>query len=235
MVRMETLSVSEAAARLGVNHKVIRRLIAQRLVDATMRMGRHGREWRINAASLESYRERTYGEAPERDAPASAGAPIASRPAAPSAHLVEELREDKRFLRDQLDRLTSILQNGGPAPCPETSAASAPGPKAVTASLQQALRMAGPDAVSSLEFTATRLLWGRPVLWRMAARDAADVSALIDAVLSSSAEWDPPAGECLLVVARNADGDVLWGTACGPGWFGPRFVEALRGSRVERL
>jgi excisionase family DNA binding protein len=226
---METLTVSEAAGRLGVNHKVIRRLISQGHVDASLRMGRHGPEWRIDAASLESYRERAYG-----DAPVAGAVSASARPAPATAQMLEELREDKRFLREQVDRLTSILQNGG---TPDAASPGRPEPAsgAVTGSLQQALRLAGPEHIASMEFVAPRASHDHAMLWRTAARNPADIAALIGAVLSDTAQWDPPANECLFVFARDATGGVLWGAACGPGWFGPAFIEALRRARVERL
>ena len=89
-------------------------------------------------------------------------------------------------------------------------------------------------SVAGVELCSVKLLWGRPVLWRLVAREPRDIAALLDAMLSPAAAWDPPGEEVVFLWARDSVGEVLWGVACGPGWFGAPFEEALRAARVER-
>jgi hypothetical protein len=79
-----------------------------------------------------------------------------------------------------------------------------------------------------------KVLWGKPVLWRVAATESHDVESLLNAILSEEAKWTPPGEEAVFAWVFGPEGDVLWGTACGPGWFGPEFEEALRLCHVER-
>jgi excisionase family DNA binding protein len=231
---MDSINVSEAAARLGVNHKVIRRLIAQGHVSAALRMGRHGKEWRIDPASLDSYQSRSLEDIPVEPTPAR-------RAEAPASGVLDELRQDKAFLQEQVRRLTKALSRRGllpeaePLDEPGTSEGKRTTLPALTEPLQNALRLVDPGSVVALEFAATREIWGRPVLWRTVARGRTDVAALLDAILAPGAEWDPPAAPTCFVFVRDASGGTLWGTACGPRWFGPAFEQALRRARVERL
>jgi hypothetical protein len=104
----------------------------------------------------------------------------------------------------------------------------------ITAALQSALHSLMPEGISTIELCSVKVLWGRPVLWRVAATAPQDVQSLLNAVLAPEAVWTPPGEEVVFIWALGADGNVVWGAACGPGWFGPGFEDALRGCRVER-
>ena len=111
---------------------------------------------------------------------------------------------------------------------------SAPLASHVTEALQSSLASLGTGCIHALEMCSVKVLWGKPVLWRVVAEQPGDVTALVEAVLSPEAAWDPPAAEVVFLWARDAVGDVVWGVACGADWFGTPFQDALRQARVER-
>lgn len=224
------MSIREAADALGTHHKVIRRWIAQGRLQASKISGGHGPEWRIDRASLEALRQSgpSVSERTRKEPPT----PRASYPS-PSS----DLSDDKAFLQKQVERLTTLLEHALACPTPAVSETSTPASPAlvnVTAALQSALRTLDRESIEALQFCSVRVLWGRPVLWRTEARERADVDALLDAILSTDASWDPPGEEVVYLYAVSANGEALWGTACGSEWFGPAFVERLREARVER-
>lgn len=246
---METITIREAAERLGVSAKVVRRLIAEGSLPAAKARGSHGEEWRVDAASLIG----VDVNAPARPA-ASDPAPASPPAAEPPAWRDERagLLRDKAFLQNQVEALTTLLgqsmaaspfpslptlpaQSGGDA----VAEGSLPSPSLpalpnVTAALQSSLRLVDAEDVAVIEMCSVRVLWGRPVLWRLLAREEADRAALRGAILSADAAWDAPGEEVVFIFMRDSDGAVIWGCACGPRWFGPPFEDALRSARVDR-
>lgn len=248
---VETISIREAAERLGVSHKVVRRLVAQGIVQARKEAGGHGEEWRLDVDSVEAYRSGAPATPPPPPRPKPAPPPDPTVPAlTPPSPQSADLEADKRFLQEQVTALTDLLRAAiarGPSapsgiPSPGDDAPSgAPAlrePDALAAGVTQALQISlsslDVNDIRALEMCSVRLLWGKPVLWRVVAEEPADVSALLEAILSPEAAWDPPAGEVVFLWARDAGREVVWGTACGPAWFGAPFQEALRQARVER-
>ncbi|HEY3265810.1 MAG TPA: helix-turn-helix domain-containing protein [Armatimonadota bacterium] len=248
---VEYISIREAAERVGVGHKVIRRLVSQGVIAASRFHGAHGVEWRIDASSLDAYAAhraapRPAAGPPAPAAPASAKEMTAAAPEALSRGVqaeLEALRVDKQFLTRQLDAMTSLLSSAlsgavappaAPTPHTDGAAAAAPPPANVTAALQSSLQSLGPEAVRSFELCSIKVLWGKPVLWRVAVEELDDVARLVSAVLSPTAQWVPPGEEVVFVWAFDAMGSVLWGAACGPGWFGADFEAELSACRVTR-
>jgi excisionase family DNA binding protein len=237
---LETNSIREAAERLAVSAKVVRRLVAQGTLSAHKMPGAHGDEWRVDAASLAAYKATP---APPRPASPAVPAPTAA-PAPAFDREVESLREDNAFLQRQVDSLGALLSRTLDAPRPSAplpatieieteKPPSAPAP-GVTAALQSSLRLVSAPEVAAVELCSVKLLWGRPVLWRLIAREPADVATLMDAILAPTAAWDAPGEEVVFLWLRDAAGEVLWGCACGPHWFGAAFEDALRIVHVER-
>lgn len=250
---METVSIREAAERLNVTPKVVRRLVAQGIIPASKAAGPHGEEWRLEAAAVMAQRG-----APARAARAVPG-PLATPPETHAGRALTEppvrpapsrrddtASEHVRFLQQHVERLTAILDSALARHTPSAPAAAVPEiPDAVlpppddmistvTQALQSSLRGFEGEGIRLLEMGSVRVLWGRPVLWRVAAEAPADVAALLNAILSPGARWDPPGEEVHFVWARDGAGAAVWGTACGAGWFGPTFQEALRSAQVER-
>lgn len=236
---MESISIREAADRLGVSHKVIRRLVSQGTLEAYKRPGSHGAEWRVEVASLLAYQS---GQSAPRH-----GSPTRVRLSAPSPsptttdeHLeADAWHSDKEFLQGQILRLTDLLAValGRPAsntPEPMVEVQGAHGESTVTSALQSSLEAVRQEGIAGIELCSIKVLWGRPVLWRTNVTDADDVATLVDAIMSDAAQWKAPGEELVYIWALGAEREVLWGTACGPGWFGPEFEEALRNCRVER-
>ena len=249
---LETISIREAAERLGISVKVARRLVSQGALRATKSRGPHGEEWRVDVASLEAYQHDT-APPPPSPSPAWSATPSPS-PAAPDAE-VEALRRDKAFLERQVETLTALLRRAlesppaapppGGVPAPAAEAADAPAPHGalagpgpsltgVTEALQSSLRLVDPADVGAVEMCSVKVLWGRPVLWRLRAREPEDVRGLMNAILAPGAAWDAPGEEVVFLWVTDGAGAALWGCACGPGWFGPGFEEAVRAARVER-
>lgn len=230
---MDTCSIQEAATALEIHHKVVRRLINQGRLTAVKLPGRHGPEWRVDTTSLESLKKEGM-RSPDATVP-SLSQPMEAR-TAPSSHPAHHFLEDKRFLQAQVERLTLLLGQalGQTLPPSETPVQAAVSYREVTEALQSALRSLDRDQVQALQFCSVRVLWGRPVLWRTETQDPGDVNSLLEALLSQEAAWDPPGEEVVYVYALSPSGEVLWGTACGPGWFGPAFRDRLREARVER-
>jgi excisionase family DNA binding protein len=237
---LETNSIREAAERLAVSAKVVRRLVAQGTLRAIKMPGAHGDEWRVDAASLAAYKA-----SPSPPRPASPSVPAHTEAPAPALHReLDSLREDKAFLQKQVDSLGALLSRALDAPRPapphaastETDAEQPPSSPApsVTAALQSSLRLVSAPEVAAVELCSVKLLWGRPVLWRLIAREPADVATLMDAILAPTAAWDAPGEEVVFLWLRDAVGEVLWGCACGPHWFGAAFEDALRVVHVER-
>jgi excisionase family DNA binding protein len=234
---LETISIREAAERLAVSAKVVRRLVAQGTLRAHKLPGAHGEEWRVESGSVAAYRTEPAPATPEFPG-------VQPRAFAPdAAREIESLRDDKAFLQRQVETLNALLSRalGTPAPAAlqssaQTEAASPPSAATpgVTAALQSSLRLVSAPDVAAVELCSVKLLWGRPVLWRLIAREPADVSTLLDAILSPAAAWDVPGEEVVFLWLRDAAGEMLWGCACGPHWFGPAFEDALRIVHVER-
>lgn len=236
---MESISIREAAERLGVSHKVIRRLISQGTLEAYKRPGSHGAEWRVEVASLAAYQA---GQSSPRHNPVSR-VRLSVPPPAPSPSTErpepESWEGERAFLREQICRLTDLLSASmGKAPlyAAERPSSEVMGVEAitVTSALQTSLESARHEGISGIELCTIKVLWGRPVLWRTEVTDTSDVAALVQAILSDTAVWAAPAEELVYIWALGAEREVLWGTACGPGWFGPEFEETLRNCRVER-
>jgi len=162
---LESISIREAADRLGVSHKVIRRLISQGTLEAYKRPGAHGAEWRVEMSSLVAYQN---GQSAPRHA-AATRVRLAAAPPPPNHH-VEENEEseswkaDKAFLQDQIRQLTAIVSAA--VSCSPFSAqtetsdsvAIPAGYGEITASLQSSLRTvsaAGGTATTSTYFNYT--------------------------------------------------------------------------------
>ena len=236
---MESISIREAADRLGVTHKVIRRLISQGTLEAFKHPGSHGAEWCVEVSSLAAYQS---GQSAPRHHTASRDRLPVSPPSPTTPEGRSEpdsWQSDKTFLQEQIHRLTDLLSvalGRPPANPPEASMDGLPSPEAftVTSALQASLESALHEGIAGIELCSIKVLWGRPVLWRTEVTDAADVSALVEAILSDIAAWVAPGAELVYIWALGQEREVLWGTACGPGWFGPAFEETLRNCRVER-
>lgn len=253
---LETISIREAAERLGVSVKVVRRLVAQGALHAEKTRGRHGEEWRVDAAALPQSLPVSAPSGLSRTPPAT-GEPRGMEHRAEEGggnDVCNSLLRDKEFLQRQVEALTALLTQAisFSAPYPPLSGGVASATSAameaalpdaagslsvagITSALQSSLRLVEPASVAVTEMCSVRVLWGRPVLWRLLAREEADLAALREAILSPQATWDPPGEEVVFLWMRDPEGAVVWGCACGPGWFGPAFEEALRSARVERV
>lgn len=237
---MDSISIREAADRLAVSQKVIRRLISQGTLEAYKHPGAHGAEWRVEIASLSAYQS---GQSPARHGtPTRVRLPVTQSPNPNQSELADpdSWCADKAFLQDQVIRLTEMLGTSlssgrlahtAEIAVPDSGAQPLPD---VTTALQSSLRSVAEADITGIELCSVRVLWGSPVLWRVEATAAEDIQSLRSAVLSEEATWMPPGEEVVFIWALGANREVLWGTACGPGWFGPAFEETLRGCRVER-